>query len=148
MQSSQINFVGSIVRQFNIETRNCFEQWIVFCAVHRKSEDGWVVREDHGRAISLMYIAVDDSRSLNQAIATQHANRDGDVVQNAKPFTAIRKSMMGAAGEVRADSFLKCRACRTNGATDCVEGSSNQTFTPGQTEPAQLSACQRAITET
>src|SRR5438132_9112 len=148
MQSSQINFVGSIVRQFNIETRNCFEQWIVLCAVHRKSEDGWVVCEDRGRAVSMVYIAVDDSRAPNQAIVTEDANGDCDVIKNTKTFAAIRKSVVCATREIRSNSFLKCRARRTNGATNRVEGSSNQAFRPGQTEPAQLSACQRAIAET
>jgi hypothetical protein len=44
-----------------------------------------------------VHVEIDDERAADPAIALQHADRDGDVVQRAKPFSVVGERVMRAA---------------------------------------------------
>jgi hypothetical protein len=80
--------------------------------VHREREDRLVAGEYRGRAVALVHVEIDDERAADPAIALQHADRDGDVVQRAEPFSVVGERVMRAAREVAREPVLERRPAR------------------------------------
>jgi hypothetical protein len=86
--------------------------------VDGKSEDGIVVAENVSGAVALMNVGVHDDSVLDEFIALQAADSDGDVVYRAEAFAVIGVGVVKAAGEVAGEAVAErelsgedCAAC-------------------------------------
>ena len=70
-------------------------------SVHREREHRGITLEDGRRSIALMHVAVDDGNATNGALALQHADGDGHVVEHTVAFAAIAEGVVRATREIR-----------------------------------------------
>ena len=69
---------------------------------------------------------------------------DGHVVENAISKSAIRKGVMGSAGEIAGQSLFDCRPHCGDGAASLAARSGQQSFARRQSEPHQTFTTQRS----
>jgi hypothetical protein len=91
-----------------------------------------------------MHVAIDDGNALDQLVAAEGANRDGDIVQNAKAFAVIGKSVMRAAREIRSDARRERGACGCKRPSRRQKRTTHERLRPRQSEPSQLARRERS----
>src|SRR5208283_3204751 len=72
--------------------------------------------EDKRRAVALVHIAVHRHRATDGSSFLEHADGHGEIVDHAKTFAVLRKSVVKTAAHVDANSIFECELCRQNGA--------------------------------
>ena len=72
--------------------------------MQRQRRDARVAREDGGRSITLMHVAIDHQRRLDAPLGEEHADGDRDIVEGAEPGALLGAGMMAAAGGVAGES--------------------------------------------
>jgi len=55
-------------------------------------------------------VQIDDSRPRDRAVAQQHADRDGDVVERAESLAVVWEGVMQAAADVARSAAMRLRA--------------------------------------
>ena len=98
--------------------------------MHRKGEYRVVVGEESGVSVALVHVEVDDQYAVCPARRLKDADRYGDVVQYAEPFTAIRKRVVRSAGEVGRDAVRKRHEGCIDGALHGQPGSIDELSGP------------------
>ena len=76
--------------------------------MHTKCKYCRLVSKNSRRAIALVYIEVDDKDLFGQPLVQEIVGCDGKIVEQTKTFTAISKSMVGAAGYIQAQPLFAC----------------------------------------
>src|SRR5439155_18435731 len=95
--------------QSDVEIARRLDRRVVLFLVHREREDTGIVAENSGRAVPLVDVQVDHGRPADQPLVLKRADRNRDVVENAKTFAVIRKRVMESAAQVDSDAAARER---------------------------------------
>src|SRR3954467_9924727 len=77
-------------------------------------------RKNRSRAVAVVHVTIDSHGGADFTVALHTANGDRDVVNHAKAFAVIRKSVVKSAADVDRDSFVQC-ILRSKNRTACSE---------------------------
>src|SRR5439155_23800945 len=83
---------------------------IVVLFMDREREYRGVVAEDRRGPVPLMHVDVDDRGAPDPLLVLQVANRDRDVIEDAKTFSVVGERVMKTAGKVDSDLPLQRQA--------------------------------------
>jgi hypothetical protein len=96
--------------------------------VHGKRRHRRVTIENGGGSVSLMDVTIQYQDAIHEAARLQESRGHGAVVENAKAFTGIRKSMMGSSGQIRGNANVQCLQAGGNRSSDRSAGTFNETW--------------------
>src|ERR1700687_759781 len=111
-QSVQIFRVSRAILKAYISIRRGFRHGIIVFLMDRERKNTGVIREDRRRAITVVHIRVHSHRRADGPSGLEGPNRNGYVVEHAKPFAMPGIRMVETSGEVCGKSILKSTAPR------------------------------------
>src|SRR5579864_5150122 len=94
-----------------------FSRGIVIVLMNGKRKDGLVTGEDGCGAVAVVNVAVNNHGAGDFPLALQFADGNRDVVDSAKTFAMIRKSMVEAAADVERHTLIEGQAAGERSAT-------------------------------
>src|SRR5579864_2451173 len=94
-----------------------FSGGIIIVLMNRQRKDGLVTSEDSGGAVAVVNVAIHHHGASDFPLALQFADGNRDVVDSAKTFAMIRKSMVEAAADVERHTLIEGQAAGERSAT-------------------------------
>ena len=107
--------------------------------MERERERARVLGEDLRRPVALVHVAVDDDRAVDEPLAPQLGERDGDVVEQAVAPGEVVAGVVGAAAEVHRHAVVE-RVARGGHACPPTERRPRSTSARDQGSPRPRSS--------
>src|SRR3954464_2090491 len=117
LERLQVLRVSRAGAQVDVEVGGRAVERVVRPAVQGQREAARVAREQLGRAVALVDVAIDDEDSAEPGLCAQGGDRDGDVVEKAVAATLCPRGVMRSAAEVHPEAALE----RVAGGVDRAE---------------------------
>ena len=111
-ERAQVLVVAGAGAQVDVEVGRRAVERVVRAAVERQRVAARVAREQLGRAVALVDVAVDDERAAERALGPQRGDRDGDVVEQAVAAALRVRGVVRSAAEVHAEAVRRARRAR------------------------------------
>jgi hypothetical protein len=124
----EVDVVGSLVFEFDIQTTALLAKRKILATVQRQREDQWIIFKNLCRAVSLMYVAIDDGDTLDIAFMSQPKSRDGNVIEYAETASLAAKGVMRASGEIASESTIESVLRSTEGSAYAGQRAANKNF--------------------
>src|SRR5262249_1654285 len=103
-----------------IQCRGRLVPGIIALLMDGECEDGWIVSKNLCGSVAVMDVGVDDNRLANRSVGLHSANRDGHIVNGAKPFAVARIRVMESAAQIAAEAIAHS-ALRGKNRTACCQ---------------------------
>src|SRR3954451_17179615 len=107
LERLQVLRVSRAGAQVDVEVGGRAGERVVRPAVQGQREAARVAREQLGRAVALVDVAIDDEDSAEPGLCAQGGDRDGDVVEKAVAATLCPRGVMRSAAEVHPEAALE-----------------------------------------
>ena len=106
--------------------------------MQRAGEYLGVAREDFGRSVSLVHVAVQYNCPANEPRTLDDANRDCHVIKDTESLASVGSGMVGAASQVHGKTLLQCGLGREDRPPRGAGGSFDQFGRPRKADPPLL----------
>ena len=142
-QHGVIDAVAGAGRDPDVEIAGLLRGRIVGLAMKREGEDLRLALEDCGGAVALMDVEIDHQGPLDQPFAAQHADGDGDIVEEAEARAVAGEGMVAAAGGVAGEPLLQREAAGEHGPAHGGAAAAHERVRERQPEAADGAAVER-----
>src|SRR4051794_17527300 len=142
---AQILAIAGAVGQGNVDLAAPFAEWKVVFAVKGNGEHGRIAFENGGSPITLVHVEIEDGGAGGETLAAQGEDGDRQIVEDAESRTLVAEGVMGAAGQVAAETALHGIVRGGQGASYGGEGAAHEFRRPGKADAAHDAVVDRAV---
>ncbi len=114
----EIRLITGAILQLDVEVARFLAKRVVSRSMHRESEHVSVAREDRGRSVALMHIAVDDRDPPDAGVTLQNTTRNRHIIEDAVALPAVGEGVVGASCEIGRAPFVNGGVCSRNRCSD------------------------------